>query len=142
MKGAAGPLSAACLPRARAGHPRAPSQSKSVGCVAAGSVGQVRSTISDQVRGSGAGGLAVLRQGFLLKRGTGVPGRRSWDRRFFTLTSDGALNYYSEKVLQRDPGSLRLSINSKEVRPMALQCMTVYAVPCTMQKHNGCAGSR
>ena len=60
----------------------------------------------------------MLRQGFLLKRGRGVAGRRSWDRRFFMLDATGALNYFSEKVLQRSPGTWRLVHNSKQVLPL------------------------
>ena len=40
--------------------------------------------------------VTVLRQGYLLKRASGM--RRDWNRRFFVLDSKGMLYYYSEKV--------------------------------------------
>ena len=82
----------------------------------AGSMEHLMTTISDQMRSSdGLAGPTILHQGFLLKRGRGVSGRRTWIRRFFVLTSEGVLNYFSEKVLRRDPGTFRLMIHSKEV---------------------------
>ena len=80
----------------------------------------VASIMSQQAQERAAGGPFVLRQGFLLKRGrksvAGLGlGFSGWDRRFFMLMSDGALNYYSERVLQLDPGTFRLNFTSQQV---------------------------
>ena len=43
----------------------------------------------------------ILRQGVLFKRGMGSKaGRRSWDCRLFSLTSDGIMHYCSSKAFR------------------------------------------
>ena len=56
----------------------------------------------------------ILRQGVLLKRGTGSrAGRRSWDCRLFSLTSDGVMHYCSSRAFRHtDPPNG----SSKQVR--------------------------
>lgn len=73
------------------------------------------SAISQQMHSFQAPGRIILRQGFLLRRVLGVAGRPSWDRRFFTLTSDGMLNYYSEAVLARNPAAFLCSTDGSQV---------------------------
>lgn len=58
--------------------------------------GHIRNTLA-----SGGAQVTVLRQGYLLKRGSGM--RREWKRRYFVLDSQGMLYYYSAKVCRPLP---------------------------------------
>jgi hypothetical protein len=49
---------------------------------------------ADAGGGAGGAGIVIVREGWLLKQGQK---RKSWKRRFFRLTADGMLRYYSEK---------------------------------------------
>ena len=59
----------------------------------------VQSEIEGYIRATAASRgqkVTVLKQGYLLKKGTGL--RKEWKRRFFVLDSLGMLYYFSAKV--------------------------------------------